>query len=68
MPYYARMTVKDQVIQVLRHLPADASLDDIQYKLHVIASVLKGKSEISSGGGISHAQAKKRLGRRWNIK
>ena len=62
------MTVKDQVIQVLRHLPEDASLDDIQYKLHVIASVLKGKSQISMGKGVTHAQAMKKLGRRWNIK
>jgi hypothetical protein len=62
------MAVKVQVLQVLKRLPDDVSLDDIQYRLQVIETVLRGKAEIARGKGITHAQAMKRLGRRRNIK
>ena len=62
------MTVKQQVIDVVQGLPNNVSLADIQYRLDVIASVNKGRSEIRQGKGIPHVKAKEILRKKWNIK
>jgi hypothetical protein len=53
---------KDQVEQVLRKLPEDCTLEDVQYELYVIQKVRRGL-EAADRAGISHEDAKKRLAR-----
>jgi len=62
------MTIKQQVLDVVQGLPNNASLADIQYKLHVIASVNTGRREIRQGKGIPHDKAFELLRKKWNIK
>ena len=62
------MTIKEQIDEVAKSLPANASIDDMRYKLMVIDSVNKGLKETRSGKGISHGKACDLLGRKWNLK
>jgi hypothetical protein len=61
----AEMQTKEVVRQLLDRLPEDCTIDDIQYHLHVIASVEQGRREIADGKGISHDQAKAELRSKW---
>ena len=53
---------KQEVEQVLRKLPEDCTLEDVQYELYVIQKVRRGL-QAADESGISHEEAKKRLGR-----
>jgi hypothetical protein len=62
------MTVKQQVMDVVKGMPNNATLADIQYRLHIIASVNKGRREIRQGKGIPHSKAFELLRKKWSIK
>jgi DNA-binding phage protein len=55
--------------QILQHLiddlPDDATIADVQYRLHVIESVNRGRAEIASGAGISHEQVADEMRAKW---
>lgn len=53
--------IKNEVVEMIRHLPEDASLEDIQYHLYVLEKIRKGKKSIKDGSGISNEEAKARL-------
>ncbi len=53
---------KQQVEHVLRTLPEDCTLEDVQYELYVIQKVRRGL-DAADHAGISHEDAKKRLAR-----
>lgn len=57
--------LKEEVIDLIRKLPEDATLDDIMYHLYVKKKILIGIQEIEQGKTIPHEQvmdnAKKRL-------
>ena len=55
--------VKDQVIQMVRHLPEDATLDDIMEELYFKMQVDQGLKELDTGQWVSHEEVKKRLAR-----
>ncbi|HEX3359098.1 MAG TPA: hypothetical protein VHS31_19110 [Tepidisphaeraceae bacterium] len=57
---------KQEVEQVLRKLPEDCTLEDVQYELYVIQKVRRGL-EAADNAGISHEEAKQRL-QRWLTK
>lgn len=52
---------KRRVSKLLKELPDDCSLEDIQYHLYVIQKVEKGLKDIEDGNVYSHEEAKKKL-------
>ena len=54
-------TAKKEIQSLLRKLPADCTLEDIQYHLYVIEKFNKGLELIKREGGIPHKEVKKRL-------
>ena len=53
--------LRDEIAEMIYHLPDDATLEDIQYHLYVLEKIRKGRETIKDGQGISHEQAKARL-------
>ena len=57
--------LKEEIIALIRHLPEDATIDDIMYHLYVKKKILMGINEVELGKVIPHEQvmenAKKRL-------
>ncbi len=53
--------LKDDVAEMIRSLPADASLDDIQYHLYVLEKLRRGQKAIKDGHGVTHDEARVRL-------
>jgi hypothetical protein len=51
------MSEKQQSLDVVKGMPNNATLADIQHRLHIIASVNKGQREIRQGKGIPHSKA-----------
>lgn len=60
-------SVKQDVESVLRKLPDDCSLEDVQYELYVIQKVKQGLDQVDAGDHLSHEQITKRLDR-WTTK
>jgi hypothetical protein len=60
-------TSKQEVEQLLRKLPDDYSLEDIQYHLYVLDKVRRGLEAADKKGTLSQAEAEERLNK-WRIK
>lgn len=56
-----RPSEKEEAIKLIRKLPSDCSLEDIQYHLYVRKMVEKGIRDVDEGKVIPHAKAKKRM-------
>jgi len=56
-------TAKQDVEELLKHLPDDSTLDDIHYHLYVLEKVRRGQNDIRDGRRLTHEQAKERLAR-----
>jgi hypothetical protein len=56
-------TAKERAAEVLRALPDDVSMEDIQYHLYVQEKIRKGQESIAAGRSFDIAEAKERLGR-----
>jgi hypothetical protein len=56
-----RMT-RDPIIEVLRALPPDATLDDALEELASLLEIERGIAELDAGKGVSHAEVKSRFG------
>lgn len=54
-------TAKKEVEQLLRQLPEDCSIEDIQYHLYVLEKIRQGQSDIEAGRKYTHEQAMERL-------
>jgi len=52
---------KSEVASMLKALPEDASLEDIQYHLYVLEKVKRGLGRAETEIAISHEDAKARL-------
>ena len=63
MPATSRSTRdrEQQAEEVLRRLPDDATLEDIQYHLYVLEKIRKGQDDIAEGRSYTQSQAKERL-------
>ncbi|MBI2907769.1 MAG: hypothetical protein HYX92_08955 [Chloroflexi bacterium] len=57
-------TAKDEVAALLRRLPDDCSIEDIQYHLYVIDKVRRGIERAEREGTVTQEEAEKRLGKR----
>jgi predicted transcriptional regulator len=55
------MSVKDQVLEAVQHLPADATWDDIQEKIRFLQAVDHGLRDAQAGRVVPHAQVKQQL-------
>jgi len=55
------MSTKQAVLDLLEKLPADCTLDDIQYHLYVLQTVERGRQEIAEGKKLSHEDVKRDL-------
>ncbi len=54
---------KKKVLEVLRWLPADATLEDVIERLYLLAKVERALAEADTGEIVPHANAKQRLSR-----
>jgi len=55
-------TTKDRILEVLRSLPPDATVDDAIERLVFMARVEEGLAQLDAGQGISHEEIKRRFG------
>ncbi|MDO8679516.1 MAG: hypothetical protein Q7R30_13255 [Acidobacteriota bacterium] len=53
---------RDQMIEAIRELPADASVDDAIERLVFLAKIEEGLAQLDRGEGIPHDEVKRRLG------
>ena len=56
-------SVKQEVEELLKHLPEESTYEDIQYHLYVLEKIKRGQNDIADGKCCSHEQAKERLNR-----
>jgi hypothetical protein len=56
-------TPKQEVRELLDHLPDDSTIEDIQYHLYVLEKIRRGRDDIRDGRHLTHEQAKERLGK-----
>ena len=54
-------TAKQEVEELLAHLPDDSTLDDIQYHLYVLEKIKRGRDDIASRRRYSEDEARERL-------
>ena len=50
------------MLEVIRELPEDASVDDAIEKLTFLAKIEEGMAQLDRGEGIPHDEVKRRLG------
>jgi predicted transcriptional regulator len=55
--------VKEQVIDLVRNLPDEITVDDIMRELYFKIQVDKGLKELDEGKGIPHEEVERRLSR-----
>lgn len=53
---------RDQMIEAIRELPPDASVDDAIERLVLLAKIQEGLAQLDRGEGIPHDEVKRRLG------
>ena len=55
------MTEKEIVLETIRALPDDCSLEEIAERIEFMAAVQKGLDQLDRGDSISHDEVKKQL-------
>ena len=55
------MTIKESVLQTIRELPDDASLEEILDAVLLRMKVERGRQQIRDGQGLTHGEVKERL-------
>ena len=55
------MTEKEIVLETIRALPDDCTLDEIAERIRFMAAIQKGLDELDKGEGIPHDEVKKQL-------
>ncbi len=55
--------VKEQVIDLVRSLPEEVTVDDIMRELYFKIQVDKGLKELDEGKGIPHQEVERRMSR-----
>ena len=54
-------TLKQSIIDAISRLPDTASIDDIMYRLYVLAKIRKGQEAVKRGEIVSLADLKKEV-------
>ncbi len=55
------MTVKERVLDVVRDLPDDATIEDAIYRLHLLAKIDQGLAQGAAGDTLSQEEVRRRL-------
>jgi predicted transcriptional regulator len=55
------MTVKERVMDVVRDLPDDATIEDAIYRLHLLAKIDRGLAQDAAGDTLSQDEVRRRL-------
>lgn len=58
------MTEKEIVLETIRALPDDCSLEEIAERIEFMAAVQKGLDQLDNGEGIPHDEVKRQLASR----
>jgi len=53
---------RDRIIEALRELPPDATVDDAIERLVFLAKIEAGLAELDRGEGVPHDEVKRQLG------
>jgi predicted transcriptional regulator len=57
----AESSAKERVIEAVRELPDDATVEDAMERLYVLAKIQKGLEQAEAGQTVSHEEAKRRI-------
>ncbi len=55
------MTEKEIVLETIRELPDNCSIDEIADRIEFLAAVQKGLDQLDNGEGIPHEEIKKQM-------
>ena len=58
----APATTKERILEALRSLPPDATVDDAIERLIFLARIEEGLAQLDAGRGIAHDEIKRRFG------
>lgn len=58
-----RTSERDQILEAMRALSPEATIEDAMERLHLLAKVRRGVAQLDAGQGAPHAQVKERSGR-----
>ncbi|MDP3718363.1 MAG: hypothetical protein Q8T13_11410 [Acidobacteriota bacterium] len=58
----AHRITRERMIEAIRELPEDASVDDAIERLVFLAKIEEGLGQLDRGEGIPHEEVKRRLG------
>jgi predicted transcriptional regulator len=58
----AEASPKERILEALRDLPSDASIDDAIERLVFLARIEEGLAELDAGHGVPHEEVKRRFG------
>jgi predicted transcriptional regulator len=58
----AQASPKERILEALRDLPPDASIDDAIERLVFLARIEEGLAELDAGEGVPHEEVKRRFG------
>ena len=53
--------VKDRVLDAVRGLPEDATVEDAMERLYFLAKIAEGERQADAGRTVSHEEAKRRI-------
>jgi len=59
-------SVKDSVIDFIKNLPNDLTVEEIAYKLYLDERINKAQKQMKEGNYLTHEEAKERL-KKWLI-
>ena len=59
------MNTKQAVQDLLKKLPDNCTLDDLQYHLYVLQAVERGRGDFESSRTITHEQVERELRQKW---
>ncbi len=57
-------TAKDEVEELLKKLPDDCTLEDVQYHIYVLEKIRRGEERAEKEGTLTQDEVEKRL-RKW---
>lgn len=52
-------TLRDEVVELVKKLPEDTTIDDIMEHLYVKQKILKGQKQLENGEFYTHEEARK---------
>jgi len=54
-------TLKQEALESIKHLPDDADIDEIMYRLHVINKLRKSRKAIEQGQVVAHEDLQREI-------